>query len=101
MRDRMTNDARLQSSVAVVLTIIASAVLTKDRTLIAGKVKFYNSEGRFGYIQQDRSTDQFRVLGSALTRAGIKRLSEGQRVNFDTHTDPDSGRTVVDKLEIA
>lgn len=69
--------------------------------MINGKVKFYNSEGRFGYIQQDQSTKQFRVLGSALVRAGIKRLSEGQSVNFNTHTDPDSGRTVVNTLEIA
>ena len=72
----------------------------KDKTLIVGKVKFYNSEGRFGYIQQDHSTEQFRVLGSALARAGIKGLREGQNVKFDTHTDPDSGRIVVDTLEI-
>ncbi len=69
--------------------------------MIAGKVKFYNAERRFGYIQQDQSTQQFRVLGSALARAGIKRLSEGQSVNFNTHTDPESGRIVVDTLEIA
>jgi cold shock CspA family protein len=69
--------------------------------LVTGKVKFYNSERRFGYIQQDQSKEQFRILGSALARAGIKRLSEGQSVNFDTHTDPTSGRQVVDTIEIS
>ena len=69
--------------------------------MLAGTVKFYNSEQRFGYVQQANSTTQFRVLGSALVRAGIKGLSQGQKVNFDTHTDPDSGRTVVNALEIA
>ena len=69
--------------------------------LISGKVKFYNSERGFGYVQQTRNQEQIRVSGSALARAGIKRLSEGQRVTFDTHIDPQSGRQVVDTIEIS
>jgi len=72
-----------------------------DRPLLAGTVKFYNSERRFGYIQQANDTKEFRVLGNVLVSAGIKSLSQGQKVNFDTHTDPESGKIMIGTIEIA
>ena len=56
--------------------------------MTTGTVKFYNDRKGFGFIQpDDGSTDVF-VHATALERAGISALREGQKVNFDTQTDP-------------
>jgi CspA family cold shock protein len=68
--------------------------------MTTGTVKFYNDRKGFGFIQpDDGSTDVF-VHATALERAGISALREGQKVNFDTQTDPRSGKTAVNKLEV-
>jgi CspA family cold shock protein len=50
-----------------------------------GTVKFYNAQKGFGFIEpEDGSKDVF-VHATALERAGIGKLVEGQKVSFDTH----------------
>ncbi|MDF1687919.1 MAG: CspA family cold shock protein [Parvibaculaceae bacterium] len=65
-----------------------------------GFVKFFNSEQGFGYIQQEGSTSEFRILRGSLIRAGIKKLAERQKIRFDTLTDPVSGEVNVNNIEI-
>lgn len=63
--------------------------------MINGVVKFYNSQKGFGFIQpEDGSKDVF-VHATALERAGIHGLSEGQKVSFDTEQDRRTGKTAV------
>jgi CspA family cold shock protein len=48
-----------------------------------GTVKFFNNQRGFGFIQpQDGSKDVF-VHISAVERAGMATLSEGQKVSFE------------------
>ena len=55
--------------------------------MTSGIVKFYNGQKGFGFIQpNDGSKDVF-VHATALERAGINDLREGQKVSFDTQTD--------------
>jgi CspA family cold shock protein len=69
--------------------------------MITGTVKFYNEQKGFGFIQpEDGSKDVF-VHATALERAGISSLREGQKVSFDTETDKRSGKIAVGKLEVA
>jgi CspA family cold shock protein len=69
--------------------------------MIKGTVKFYNEQKGFGFIEpEDGSKDVF-VHATALERAGISRLVEGQKVSFDTEVDSRSGKTAVGKLEAA
>ena len=52
-----------------------------------GTVKFFNSTKGFGFIQpQDGSKDVF-VHISAVERAGMNTLNEGQQVSFDVVTE--------------
>jgi CspA family cold shock protein len=74
----------------------------KGRPLMTkGTVKFYNEQKGFGFIEpEDGSKDVF-VHATALERAGISRLVEGQKVSFDTELDSRSGKTAVANLEAA
>ncbi|KLN61540.1 cold-shock protein [Kiloniella spongiae] len=67
--------------------------------MINGTVKFYNAERGFGYIKPENGEKDVRVLLSALSRADMKSLAQGQKVKFDTHTDPDSGKVAVHNIE--
>ncbi|MFM9940204.1 MAG: cold-shock protein [Hyphomicrobiaceae bacterium] len=64
-----------------------------------GTVKFYNDQKGFGFIQpEDGSKDVF-VHATALERAGMRGLSEGQKVSFDTQEDRRTGKIAVDKIQ--
>ena len=69
--------------------------------MIAGTVKFYNDHRGFGFIQRDDGQKDVFVHATALERAGIHGLQEGQKVLFDTEDDPRSGKTAVGKIELA
>jgi CspA family cold shock protein len=66
-----------------------------------GTVKFYNEQRGFGFIEpEDGGKDVF-VHATALERAGIRSLAEGQKVSFDTEIDRRSGKTAVANLKAA
>jgi len=66
-----------------------------------GTVKFYNDQKGFGFIQPDDGGKDVFVHATALERAGIRGLREGQKVSFDTQTDPRSGKTAVAQIQVA
>lgn len=68
--------------------------------MTTGTVKFYNAQKGFGFIQpEDGATDVF-VHATALERANIATLSEGQKVSFESAVDDRSGKTAVTTLEV-
>ena len=63
-----------------------------------GTVKWFNGQKGFGFIQpQDGGTDVF-VHISAVERAGMSTLNEGQKVSFDVVADRRSGKSSADNL---
>jgi cold shock protein len=66
-----------------------------------GTVKFYNGQKGFGFIQPEDGSKDIFVHATALERAGISDLREGQKVTFDTQTDSRSGKVAVGRLELA
>ena len=54
--------------------------------MITGTVKFYNDQKGFGFIQPDDGSKDVFVHATALERAGIRGLREGQKVSFDIQT---------------
>jgi len=66
-----------------------------------GTVKFFNTTKGFGFIQPDNgSTDVF-VHISAVQRAGMRDLVEGQKVSFDVVKDNRSGKSSAENLRAA
>ena len=66
-----------------------------------GTVKFYNEQRGFGFIQPEGGGKDVFVHATALERAGIRSLTEGQKVSFDTEVDGRSGKTAVGNLKTA
>lgn len=64
-----------------------------------GTVKFYNDQRGYGFIQPESGGNDVFVHASALQRAGIHSLNEGQKVKFDTATDSRSGKLAVNSIE--
>ena len=66
-----------------------------------GIVKFFNTAKGFGFIQPDDGGKDVFVHVSALERAGMHSLAEGQKVSFDTEIDSRSGKTAVANIQEA
>lgn len=65
-----------------------------------GTVKFYNDAKGFGFIAPTSGEKDVFVHATALERAGIHGLSEGQKVSFTTEMDSRSGKTAVATIEL-
>jgi CspA family cold shock protein len=69
--------------------------------MIKGTVKWFNGQKGFGFIQpEDGSKDVF-VHISAVERAGMRSLNEGQKVTFDLVQDRKTGKSSADNLQAA
>jgi len=64
-----------------------------------GTVKFYNTQKGFGFIQPDSGGKDVFVHATALERAGLHSLNEGQKVSFDTREDRRTGKIAVDNIQ--
>ena len=67
--------------------------------MITGTVKFYNDQKGVGFIQPDNGDKDVFVHATALERAGIRGLREGQKVSFDTSEDRRSGKIAVNNIQ--
>lgn len=66
----------------------------------SGTVKFYNVQKGYGFIAPDSGSKDVFVHATALERAGISGLSEGQKVSFDTAMDQRSGKMAVANIQL-
>lgn len=66
-----------------------------------GTVKFYNGQKGYGFIAPDDGSNDVFVHASALERAGMHSLNEGQKVSFDTQEDRRSGKIAVGTISAA
>jgi len=66
-----------------------------------GTVKFYNEQKGYGFIQPDNGGKDVFVHATALERAGMRSLAEGQKVSFDTAEDRRSGKVAVNTITAA
>ena len=67
--------------------------------MATGTVKWYNPEKGFGFIQPDDGGKDAFVHVSAVERAGMTDLREGQKVSFEMVSDKRSGKMSADSLQ--
>ena len=63
-----------------------------------GTVKWFNSQKGFGFIQPETGGTDVFVHISAVERAGMGTLNEGQKVSFDVVADRRSGKSAAENL---
>ena len=66
--------------------------------MINGTVKFYNDQKGFGFIQPDSGGNDVFVHISAVERAGLRGLNEGQKVSYEVVSDRRTGKSSADRL---
>jgi CspA family cold shock protein len=66
-----------------------------------GTVKWFNSQKGFGFIQPDEGGNDVFVHISAVERAGMATLNEGQRIGFELERDKRSGKMSAGQLQAA
>ena len=64
-----------------------------------GTVKWFNPTKGFGFIQPDDGGQDAFVHISAVERAGMRDLQEGQKVSYELVADKRSGKMSADKLQ--
>jgi cold shock protein len=77
--------------------------LTNTRTegkcfMTQGTVKWFNGQKGFGFIQPDDGSKDVFVHISAVERAGMHGLNEGQKVEFEVVADRRSGKSSAENL---
>ena len=69
--------------------------------MTTGTVKWFNATKGFGFIQPDNGGADVFVHISAVERAGLGSLSEGQKLGFELERDQRSGKTSACQLQAA
>lgn len=64
-----------------------------------GTVKWFNGQKGFGFIQPDDGGQDVFVHISAVERAGLSNLIEGQKLSYELTKDTRSGKMSADKLQ--
>jgi len=67
--------------------------------MATGTVKWFNATKGFGFIQPDGGGTDVFVHISAVERAGMRDLNEGQKISYDIVADKRSGKSSADNLK--
>jgi len=79
---------------------VGSSIKARSLTMANGTVKWFNATKGFGFIQPEGGSKDVFVHISALERAGLRGLDDGQKVTFDLETSRD-GRQSATNLALA
>ena len=73
----------------------------KGQAMTIGVVKWFNAQKGFGFIQPDDGGADVFVHISAVERAGLGSLAEGQKIGFELERDRKSGKMSAGQLQLA
>ena len=73
----------------------------KGKTMQIGTVKWFDAQKGFGFIQPDDGGKDVFVHISAVERAGLPHLREGQKISFEVVADKRSGKSSAGNLAAA
>jgi cold shock protein len=66
--------------------------------MASGTVKWFNGQKGYGFIQPDDGSKDVFVHISAVERAGMSGLNEGQKISYEIVADRRSGKSSADNL---
>ncbi|MBB3660656.1 CspA family cold shock protein [Rhizobium sp. BK650] len=69
--------------------------------MTTGTVKWFNSTKGFGFIQPDNGGTDVFVHASAVERAGMRSLTDGQKISYEVVQDRKSGKSSAENLQAA
>ncbi|ATQ44001.1 cold-shock protein [Caulobacter mirabilis] len=67
--------------------------------MATGTVKWFNTTKGFGFIQPDDGGNDVFVHISAVERAGLRSLNEGQKIGYELEQDRRSGKMAAGQLQ--
>jgi cold shock protein len=80
---------------------LSKHVPERSVSMTQGTVKWFNDQKGFGFIQPDDGSKDVFVHISAVERAGMRSLVEGQKVSYEIVADRRSGKSSADNLKAA
>jgi CspA family cold shock protein len=83
------------------LNRVMSRECTLEKKMPTGTVKWFNGQKGFGFIQPNGGGNDVFVHISAVERAGLSGLAEGQKVSFELKTDKMRGKVSAENLSLA
>ena len=69
--------------------------------MATGTVKWYNETKGYGFIQPDNGCKDVFVHATALERAGMRGLAEGQKISYEVEADRRTGKESATNLQKA
>jgi CspA family cold shock protein len=69
--------------------------------MTTGTVKFFNATKGFGFIEQGNGQPDVFVHISAVERAGMRTIVEGQKLTFDVVKDNRNGKSAAENIQAA
>ena len=80
---------------------VCGKCITRKIPMPTGTVKWFNSQKGYGFIQPDEGGSDVFVHISAVERAGMSNLDEGQKINYEVVADQRTGKSSADNLSAA
>jgi CspA family cold shock protein len=80
--------------------VVVTRGFALEKKMATGIVKWFNGQKGFGFIQPDDGGNDVFVHISAVERAGLSNLAEGQKVSYEVKVDPRRGKSSAENLRV-